>query len=64
MIRRSSDIGHQSCDFTAIAKFNAELEKVGYPESLIRGTDPILNERVRKMLQSIDNAAVAKEAGL
>jgi hypothetical protein len=48
----------------AVAKFKTELDKAGYPESLIRGTDPALNERVRKMLESIDIAAVAKEAGL
>jgi hypothetical protein len=47
-----------------IAKFRAELDKAGYAESLIRGTDPVLNEGVRKMLQSIDIAAVAREAGL
>jgi hypothetical protein len=47
-----------------VAKFKAELDKAGYPESLIHGTDAVLNERVHKMLQSIDIAAVAKEAGL
>ncbi len=47
-----------------VAIFKSELDKAGYPESLIRVPDPVLNERVRKMLQSIDIAAVAKEAGL
>lgn len=49
---------------TAVAKFKTELEKAGYPESQITGADSILNGRVRKMIQTIDIAAIAKEAGL
>lgn len=48
----------------ALARFKTELDKAGYPESLVKGADAILNERARKMMETIDIAAVAKKAGL
>lgn len=48
----------------ATARFKTELDKTGYPASLVNGADPILNDRARMMIQSIDIAAVAKKAGL
>lgn len=47
-----------------IAAFKKELDKAGYPAALIRGLDPVLNSRARKLIDSIDIAAVAKRAGL
>jgi hypothetical protein len=47
-----------------IANFKGELDKAGYPASLIRGTDPVLNDRAKSLIESIDIAGVAKKAGL
>lgn len=54
----------KSLSDAAIANFKGELDKAGYPASLIRGADPVLNSRAKKLIESIDIAAVAKKAGL
>lgn len=44
--------------------FSTALEKAGYPATLTTGADPLLNDRMKKMVNEIDIAKVAQSVGL
>ncbi len=45
-------------------KFVAALDKSGYPATLTSGADKVLNDRTKKMLESLDLKRIVKAAGL
>ena len=45
-------------------KFLAALDKAGYPATLTSGEDKALNDRTKKMLESLDLKEIVKAAGL
>ncbi len=49
---------------TGTKQFSMALEKAGYPASLASGADTVMNDRTKKMLNSIDLKQIVKAAGL
>ena len=45
-------------------KLSTALDKAGYPATLTTGADPLLNDRMKKMVNEIDIAKVAQSVGL
>ena len=45
-------------------QFSAALDKAGYPATLTTGEDSVMNDRTKKMLNSLDLNKIVKAAGL